>query len=500
MKQMVSRLALATGLVVVHLSGALASPADGKRDFTPFVSSTQEKQIGQQEHPKILAEYGGAYPDDNVAGYVAQVGGRMALNSELAKEPFTYTLLNSRVLNAFALPGGYIYITRQLLTLMNDEAELASVLGHETGHVTDRHTAKRETRSQIEGVLAGVLGAVTGSNLVAGLLGQAAQMETLSYSRGQEYKADALGIRYITRAGYDPGAAADMLRALGGQTDFDTKLSGGVASQAPSWARTHPLTADRVTKASQLAAQAVAQGKATATQKSRNRNQFLTAIDGLVIDDTADQGFIYGQSFSHKKLKFTFSVPQGYRLDNGDAAVVATGPSGAQLQFVGGALAAGQSLDDDIAQAWSKIAGQSGTQLGAARHTTINGMETAIAAVRAQTQNGQVDVAIVAYRFNPTTAYHFIISTPAEVTPQVDSGLQQMINSFRQITATEAANLHERRLQVVTVKTGDTVQSLAQRMAYSDNQVERFQVLNGLSVNDVLPKGQRVKLVVMAKN
>ncbi len=501
MRQIATTGPLLTLAMIAALSWPLAasgSPASGKKDFTPFMSSSKEKQIGAQEHPKILAEFGGAYHNDNAAGYVAMVGGRMVANSELAQEPFTFTLLNSRVNNAFALPGGYVYITRQLLSLMNDEAELASVLGHEVGHVTDRHSAKRYNTSIFTNIGAMLVGVATGSGEMANLIGQAGQSYTMSYSRNQEFKADELGVRYISRAGYDPYAAADMLAALGGQSALDSRLMGKEAEQVPSMARTHPLTQERVTRAAQWAQQSGAQPLAL----PRNRDAFLAAINGMVVEDTADQGFIQGQKFAHPKLMFTFTVPQGYALDNGDQAVSAQGPQGAGLQFAGGAITAGEPLANYIGKVWQAVAGgQNGAPpLSPAQSSTINGMETASAATRVQQQNGAaVDVAIVAYRFSPTSVYHFLVITPAQVTAQVDAGLKTMINSFRKISTAEAAQLKERRIEIVTVKPGDTMDKLAKRMAYTDAPLDRFMIINGLKSSDRLQPGTKVKLITFAR-
>lgn len=487
---------LVAGLVAGHLfiASAGASPADGKRDFTPFVSTADEKKIGASEHPKVLAQYGGAYPDDNVAGYVAQIGGRMALNSELASERFTYTLLNSKVLNAFALPGGYVYITRQLLALMNDEAELASVLGHETGHITDRHTAKRETTNQWSTGLATVLGIFTGSNIVTNLLASAGQLYTLSYSRNQEYKADQLGIRYITRAGYDPFAAGDMLHSLDIETNLSANLHGQKTSRS-TFTSTHPLTADRVAKAYDTArATKLPPGKLP-----RNRSQFLHMIDGLVVDDSADQGLVNGHSFAHPKLGMGFTVPEGFVLENGDQAVTANGPNGVAVQFAGNPWGAEMPLDGYINRLWSQLTGQNEGGLGPAQASTINGFEVASAGARAQTRQGSLDVTIVAYRYSPGSVYHFVLIVPSQLGAQYDEGLKRMLSSFHRLSRDEIMQFHERRVKIVTVGKGDTAQSLSARMAYEDHQLERFLVLNSLSANDPLPVGQEVKLVVYGR-
>jgi predicted Zn-dependent protease len=463
-----------------------------------FMSRASERRLGAQEHPKLLAEFGGPYKDDNVSGYVAQIGGRTVVNSEMASEAFTFTLLNSSIINAFALPGGYVYISRQLMALMNDEAELASVLGHEVGHVTDRHTAKRYDRSILTNILAVGVGIATGSGQMAQLAGQVGQAWTLSYSRNQEFSADRLGIGYIANAGYDPFAAAAMLTSLGAQTSLDARMMGRDAEQVPTWARTHPLTADRVTRATQLAAQT---GIAPNT-RARNQDAFLAKLDGMVYDDDPEQGFVRGRTFSHPKLMLTFTAPQGYFVQNGSDAVVMRGPNGAAALFSTGPVQAGEALQAHIQRAWAQLAGQQAPYpLGQARATTINGLDAAIAAGRVQDSRGnQLDVAIVAYRWSPTQAYHFTILTPAAVTAQVDAGLQGMVNSFRRMTKEQADALVERRVRVVTVKAGDSMQSLAQRMAYDDNALERFQVLNALPANATLRPGQKVKIIVFARS
>ncbi len=177
--------------------------------------SASDKAQGAQANPELVKQYGGRYTGPQAA-FVERVGKRVAVQSGLsnAQGDFTVTTLNSPVENAFAIPGGYIYVTRQLLALMNSEAELASVLGHEVGHVAARHSQSRNTRSTIGSILAAGAGLLTGSNIATQLVGTGVQLYTLKYGRDQEYQADGLGIRYMTAAGYDPYASADMLASL----------------------------------------------------------------------------------------------------------------------------------------------------------------------------------------------------------------------------------------------------------------------------------------------
>ncbi len=200
-------------------------------------------------------------------------------------------MLNSPVMNAFAVPGGYLYVTRQLVGLANDEAELASVLGHEAGHIAARHSSQRKRAGLLSQILAVGLGAVTGSSQLGSLAGQVTQGLVLGYSRRQELEADDLGVRYIAAAGYDPTASASFLGSLGAAASLESRAVGGKDERStPSWARTHPLSADRVTRATKTAS---ATGRAGTGL--RNRDLFLARIDGIMVDDDPKQGVIDGR-------------------------------------------------------------------------------------------------------------------------------------------------------------------------------------------------------------
>ena len=250
--------------------------------------SASDRQQGEAAHPKLLAEYRGAYRGPQAVA-VERVGRRVAVQSGLsnAASDFTVTLLDSSVENAFAIPGGYIYVTRQLLALMNSEAELASVLGHEVGHVAARHAAGRSTRATIGSILAAGAGVLTGSDLAGRAVGAGAQLYTLRYGRDQEYQADALGVRYITAAGYDPFASADILGALADSTTLSAQAEGSSGRSLPTWASTHPNGEDRVRRAWDLAEQT---GKSDA--KPAQDTGFLRMLDGLTYDAAASDHVI----------------------------------------------------------------------------------------------------------------------------------------------------------------------------------------------------------------
>ncbi|WP_343346146.1 M48 family metalloprotease [Sphingomicrobium sp. XHP0239] len=469
---------------------ALASCASYAPD--PRISP-QEAQVAAQNNEAILAEFGGALGGP-VGQYVEQVGDRVASYSQTpnAAQAYTFSVLNSPVENAFAIPGGRAYITRELMTLMEDEAELAFVLGHEVGHIAADHAQGRQATAQ-NNALGGILGAVVGGliggdagRLVAQGSQQYAQSRTLSYSRDQEYESDTLGIRYMVGAGYDPLAAAGILNSLGAASALEARTQGNDARQTPEWARTHPLSENRTARAVELARQTPLAGTG-----QRNRDQFLSRIDGIYVDDDPQQGIVDGRRFTHPDLRLQFVVPTGFRMQNGTRAVSIAGSSG-QAQF---SLAQfNGNLDQYVASVIRGVVGQQAqVQIPQPRSTTINGLPAAYTTTRVNTQNGAVDLSVMAYRFSNDRAYHFAMITQAG---QGIGPFASMVESFRPISAQEAAAIRPRVIDVVTVRNGDTIQSLSQRMAYSNYQVERFLTLNSLQSNARLTPGQKVKLVV----
>lgn len=444
----------------------------------------------QQQHAALVAEFGGAETGARAA-YTDRVGRRVAAYSGVANpgSAYHFTVLNAAVDNAFSVPGGYVYITRQLMTLMNDESELAFALGHEVGHIAADHARLRErakSNNSILGVLGAIVGGVFGSNPISSILTRRAILDTLSYSREQEYQADQLGIRYMTAAGYDPAGSVGILAALARSTALQARLQGRDSRQLPEWASTHPLSENR-------AQQALAEARRTGRfgVGARNRDQFLQQLDGVIVDDDPAQGVIDGRYFTHPDLRIQFAVPAGYLMQNGSRAVSIKG-SGGEAEFSGGKYSG--SIDNYIyAVIRDLTGGKQRLNIPPPQHVTINGMPAALTTTRAQTNSGVMDVSVVAYQWGPNTIYHFVMLTRggAGIGP-----FGTMVNSLRRISPAEAAAIRPRVIDVVTVSPRDTLQSLAARMAYRDFQMERFLSLNGLSATRPLVPGQRVKIVV----
>ncbi len=452
--------------------------------------SASDKAQGAKAHPQLVAEFGGAETGPQAA-YVESIGKNIAVQSGLsnARGDFTVTLLNSPVNNAFAIPGGYVYTTRQLVALMNNEAELAGVLGHEVGHVAARHAQKRQsaaTKNSILGVLGTVLSGVLLGNSQIGQIVQkgflqGSQLLTLKYSRAQESEADNLGIQYLRKAGYDPRAMSTVLQSLANQNALDARLMGST-DKVPEWASTHPDPASRV-RTSLAAAGSAANG-------ITNRDTFLTRISGLTYGDDPKQGIVEGRKFTHPDLRIGFEAPSGFFMVNGTQAVSISGQSG-KGQFTSGKFSG--DIDSYVRDAFGALtdANQPKIDPGTIRRTTVNGIPAAYATSRVDSNGSQVDVTVFAYQWSADQAYHFVTISPAGSAVVFDP----MYASLHRISAAEAGAVKPRKLLVVTAKSSDTAQTLAQRMAYTDAQLDRFLVLNGLTSTSRITAGQKVKLV-----
>jgi len=472
-----------------------ASRAKAPKYSAPKPISAKEKAQGTEFHPQILREFGGAWQSPQT-GYVVRVGKNIAVQSGLgnAEQDFTVSLLNSSVNNAFAIPGGYIYITRQLVALCNSEAEMAGVLGHEVGHVAARHSKKRQRRSTIANIL-GVGGTILGSVLgdSGGLLGTLggglrqysgtlAQVFSLSYSRKQEEESDDLGIRYLSTAGYDPSALSDMLASLAMQTSVDTRAAGRQEQSIPEWARTHPEPAKRV-------ARAVRNAQPYAANSNRKRNTHLANIDGMLYGDDPKQGVIEGGEFRHPDLKLKFSAPSGFGMSNSPNAVSINGNAGKAI-FTTQAYNGNKRAYIDAA--FKAVAGKDTTvNYGEIRQTTVNGIPAFYAAATTQSQNGgRTAVTVYAYEFSGSQAFHFVTISAANTNP-----FGNMYRSMSRLSSAEANSIKPRRVRIVTVKRGDTVAGLSGRMAYQSLKQERFLALNGMRSSAALRAGSKVKIV-----
>ena len=467
-------------LVIASCVMLAASPSLGQTDAGGFQNPPVPK-----EHAASIEQQGGVY-EGPVAAYVARVGDKVATAAGRGGQ-CGFHVVNSMVVNAFTSPPGcHVYITRGLLSVINSEAELAGTLGHEIGHVNANHAGKRQNRTLVTGLGALVLGAVTKSDQVAQIASQVGQLTVLSYSRNQEYEADSLGVQYLPKAGYAASGLTETLKAIQREDQLEASQRGQGETAVPGWLRTHPLTSDRIARTVQLAAGAPA--------VAPRADGFLAATDGMLYGDDRAQGFVLGRTFAHPGLGIGFEAPTGFTVSNGASAVTMGGPNGARALFAAGRLG-GARLEDYAANLMRQAAGQTPVAVGQAQSTKINGVDSVLLPGLARTANGDVEVVVVAYATGGDTAYQFLAQAP----PGTARVFDPMFNSFHKLSATEAAKLKGKRLELVTVKPGDTVASLSARMALDAYRQETFLMINALDNSATMKLGRKVKLISLAK-
>jgi len=478
---MIRAFTLVALLLLPALAGCAVNPATGERNFT-IMGPESENRVGREQHPQIVRAFGGAYPDRRVQDYVTRVGRSVARVTETPTVEFTFTVLDSPSVNAFALPGGYVYVTRGLLALASDEAELAGVLAHEIAHITARHSAQRYSQQVVAGLGAAVVGAITGSDDIADTFSFGASTVLQSYSRDQEFEADTLGLRYLGRAGYALDAMASLLGKLDRHSRFEAELTGQPAGQidARNIMATHPRTLDRVERAAAVAGPG---------EGRRDRETYLQLIDGIVYGDDPDHGFVRGQSFVHPGLGVRFEVPTGFQLVNGSRQVVAQSPNGAAIAF-DSIRTEPIMMTDYIRNIWGRSLSVTDVAM-----LEVSGFDAAAAgSVRIQVRRGPLDLRLVAIR-KEMTVYRFLFLTPPSLTQPLSGELQRVTNSFRRLSPSEIAAVKPQRIRLHAVRPGETRAQLIDYMARERGRERRFDIMNGFAEGATPPPGSLIKVV-----
>ena len=465
------------------LSACTTSPATGKKVIS-FNDSFEEKRIGQREHPKIIKQFGGVYNNSKVTNYVNHLGNNLAKVSELSKIGWMFTVLNSSEINAFAIPGGFIYVTRGLIALADSEAELAGVIAHEIGHVTALHSSTRQATGRLAGlgaVAAGILFGQAGSQL-GNLIGRASIQ---NYSQRQEFEADSLGVRYLSRAGYDTKAMASFLTKMRAVSKLNNKKLGRPESTVDQYSifASHPRTLERVQHAIQEAS-----GQASGHRQGRI--DYMEMLHGIVYGDELEQGIIRGRDFIHPVLKFRFTVPKGFRLINGPNAVLAMTPDGAVIQFDTDFRPYHGTMASYLRNVWAPKANLTNIE-----RIAVNGMVGAMGAHKTRRRDGVFNLRLVAVRHDNQRIFRMLFLTPLRKIRQLSAGIRAAIFSLRIINDREASAVKPYRIFVKAVSGGHTVHSFVRQMALVNFREETFRVLNGLGSTDHLRIGQLVKIV-----
>lgn len=437
-------------------------------------------ELARGQHPRILATYGGEYSDARLERMVAKVVGNLTAESDNPAQTYRITILNSPNVNAFALPGGYLYITRGLLALANDSSEIAAVISHEMGHVTANHGLQRQQKEAEEVLATKVVSDVLSDKQAAREALVRGKLRLAQFSRNQELEADAIGIRHSSRVGYDPFAANRFLHSMSAYSNLRSVTRAADASL--DFLATHPNAPQRIELAQKLARQFSTPG----STGRRDRDSFLAGIDGLLFGDAPDEGYVRGNTFLHPRLGVAFSVPPDFVIDNSAAAVTATGPGETAVRLDGVAINPKTPLVDYVRSGWV-----AGLVPESVRATTINGNEAATA--KAQAGGWKFEIMVIRPG-NGGQVYRLLTAAPIASTT-LENVAQSVAGSFRILSATEKASLKPLRIRVVTVRTGDTIGSLAASMVGVDRKLELFRVLNALQPGATVSVGDKVKIV-----
>jgi len=480
-------LAAALGMLGGGLAGCTTNPATGETSFTGGFGESDEIRVGRSQHPQILRAFGGEYGTPELKRYVDSVGQLLARTVERRSFKYTFSIVNSDMVNAFAMPGGYIYVSRGLLALASNEAELASVLAHELGHVNALHHGRRQGENLLANILVTGIGVAAGRG-AAQLGGLVAGGVLSSYSREHEHEADQLGIRYMARAGYDPAASVAFLSKMRDEARLQARRRGKSPDEVDefNYLATHPAPLERVQRASQLAA-----GTRVANPMLAG-DIYLDKIDGMLYGDDPEQGFIRGREFAHPKLRFRFEVPPGFRLFNSPSAVIARGPNDALIRFDTAAKPADGPMRYYLTDIWGRR-----VRLSAVETLDINGLEAATGLTRGRVNGNLRDIRLLAIRKDLQTIYRFLFISRSADTARLALPFRRASHSFRLLSEAEAARLVPLRLSVARAGPGDSAVTLARRMATGGNLApDLFRTLNGLREGQDVRPGQRVKLVV----
>ncbi len=465
-------------LLVLITGSCAVNPVTGKRELS-FISEAQEIQMGRE----LLAQsrqQSGFYPDTALTRYVAAIGLRMAEQSERPELPWEFHLLDDAVVNAYAAPGGFIFLTRGILSYMNSEAELAGVLGHEIGHVTARHTANQLSKQQLLG--AGLLiGAIAAPDLAQGVAGQAAmgftQLLLLKYGRDDESQSDALGHKYSLRAGYDVREMANTFLTL------QRMSAASGQSGPPALLSSHPDPGDRAEK-TRMWADTVS----SFANLVSGRDRFLRMLDGLVFAEDPRIGYFEGNRFLHPTLRLQFSVPEGWQTVNQASRVVAVDPNGrAQLELSNATEASANA-------AALAFAGQQGLTVLRSGTTTVNGLRASGVAFRATTgQQGQVIEGEAIFIEHRGTVFRMMGLVVPAAAQQLASTLGGALRSFAP-TATNQTFRRVRELNILTPSRATTPDALAAASGGAATAAE-IAFINAMEVGGTIPAGRTVKTV-----
>jgi len=448
------------------------------------MSEEKEIALGAESHPSIVATMG-LYEDKKLQAFISEKGMAMAKISHRPDLPYQFYIVDSPIVNAFAVPGGYVYFTRGIMAHFNNEAEFAGVLGHEIGHITARHSARQQT-SQILGQGALMAGMILSPQVRA--MGESAiqglQMLMLSYSRAHETESDEIGVTYSSKIGYDANQMAQFFGTL-------KRLSDKSGQAIPTFQSTHPDPGDRYQKVHQLAQQYQSQYPGN---YNVNRDNYLRMIDGIVYGEDPRQGYVENNNFYHPELRFQFPVPKGWQYENSPIQFQMAPSDGKSLMSL--TLGSGNSLEE----AAQNMVKQYNLTVSESAKQTINGNPALVMISTQQSQdqstgsNTVVQIATWIIQYGGTMYVLNGMAYQANFNNAFNT-FKTVANGFRALTDQSKLNRKPERIVIKSVPSDGTLQQALQSFKMPSNRLEELAILNGMELSDRVTKGMLIKTI-----
>lgn len=469
-------------LSLIFLSSCQTNPATGEEEFL-LMSEKEEYTLGAKEHKQIIKEFGGVYSDKKINNYVISLGEFLLATSELAGSKFTFTVLDTQIANAFALPGGFVYVTRGLISLCQNEAQLAGVIAHEIGHISARHTARRYTRNISTSVLVNILGTLTNNIPLQNIINQSAGLYSLSYSRKHEYEADLLAIKYMKRAGFNVTEMVNFLSIMEEYSSLSKRIANIKKGSIPELLSTHPSSSNRVKKLIEQ------NKKFETTNPITGREIFLKRIEGMIYGSNLKEGVIYNQKFIHPILKISFNIPESFYFLNYPKNLIGYDSQGARIIFDMDMNKNKLSIKQ-YARNWKKLPKNSSVN-----YSIINNFKTSEIIFT----KGKEKINLFLLQDSDSKIYRFIFISKFEEYKTTYQYFQNIVKSFKFITKSEASRIKPNTISIKTKEFleknkeknfGQSIQKKFSRDIFrtlnglnqkKDNNIEKFKIIENKS-------------------
>jgi len=467
--------------VCVLFSACVRNPVTGKRQLA-LMTESQEIAMGQASHPEVLSEFG-RIENEELQQYFSRIGNDLARVSHRPNLQWNFTVVDSPVVNAFAVPGGYVYLTRGILEHMNNEAELAGVLGHEIGHITARHSVTQLSQGQLMNLGLGI-GSILSPTFqqLGGLAQMGLEMLMLKYSRDHERESDQLGLQYMVQCGYDPEQMSKFFQVF-------MNMKEESQNSIPNWLSSHPTPPERIKRTADEAVRIKAQS--SLRDLKVNANEFLPRLDSLVYGDNPREGFIENNRFIHPDLRFQMEIPAGWKVENTKSAVFFNEPQGgAAVQIAIVPPEAGQT-PVDVART---IARNQGAQLVSGGNERINGNQAFIGLFRVQDQSAILGIAAAFISYGGHI-YQAVGIAPESSFSRYSRALSTALRSFRELTDKRLLSVQPDKINMVRARKGDTLRSIAGSVDQTRITLDDLVRINRVNPDQALSAGTWIKLL-----